>query len=50
MSRKSGNETEQKIKHLPGLLLATFLKSLDGTRVFEYVQRESLEHFQAALG
>jgi heme-degrading monooxygenase HmoA len=43
------NETEQKIKHLPGFLSATFLKSLDGTRVFEYVQWESLEHFQAAL-
>ena len=43
------NETEQKIKHLPGFVSAAFLKSLDGTRVFEYVQWESLEHFQEAL-
>ena len=43
------SETEQVIKHLPGFLSATLLKSLDRTRVFEYVQWESLEHFQAAL-
>lgn len=43
------NETEQKIKHLPGFVSAAFLKSLDGTRVFEYVQWKSLEYFQAAL-
>ena len=43
------NDTEHSLKHCPGFISATFLKSIDGTQMFEYVQWESLEHFQAVL-
>lgn len=43
------NDTEHTLKYCPGFISAAFLESLDGTQLFEYVQWESLEHFQAVL-
>ena len=43
------NDTEHSLKHCSGFISAAFLKSIDGTQMFEYVQWESLKHFQAVL-
>lgn len=42
-------EVEQAINSSPGLLSATFHRSFDGTRVFNYGQWESLEAFNTIL-
>lgn len=43
------HHTEERIKHMPGFVGCAFLKSLDGERVTEYVQWESVDHIQAAF-
>jgi len=39
--------TEEVIRHLPGFISANLHRSLDGTKVINYAQWESLEAFAA---
>ena len=41
--------TEEVMQNLPGFVSANFHKSLDGTRVTNYAQWESIEAFKAML-
>jgi quinol monooxygenase YgiN len=41
--------TEQVMRHLPGFVSANLHRGLDGTRVANYAQWESREHFEAML-
>jgi quinol monooxygenase YgiN len=41
--------TEEVMGGLPGFVSANFHKSLDGTRVVNYAQWQSREHFEAML-
>ncbi|MFJ6567455.1 antibiotic biosynthesis monooxygenase family protein [Streptomyces sp. NPDC091292] len=41
--------TEETMKHQPGFVRASFHASLDGERVVNYAQWESVEHFRAML-
>ena len=41
--------TEQTMRHLPGYVSANFHRSLDGTKVVNYAQWRSREHFEAML-
>jgi len=41
--------TDATLRHLPGFVSANFHKSLDGTRVANYAQWETKEHFDAIL-
>lgn len=41
--------TEQTMRHVPGFLTANIHVSTDGTRVVNYAQWESAEHFQSML-
>jgi heme-degrading monooxygenase HmoA len=43
------DDTEDKIRHMPGFVGAAFLKSLDGERVTEYIQWRSEEHLREAM-
>ncbi|HEY9780475.1 MAG TPA: antibiotic biosynthesis monooxygenase [Leptolyngbyaceae cyanobacterium] len=49
MVRRTSAELERAIANSPGLLSATFHRSLDGTRMFNYGQWESKEAFEAIL-
>jgi quinol monooxygenase YgiN len=49
MVRRTSAELERAMSNLPGLLSATFHRSLDGTRMFNYGQWESKEAFEAIL-
>ncbi|MBD3886852.1 antibiotic biosynthesis monooxygenase [Phormidium tenue FACHB-886] len=49
MIRRTSAELERAISTSPGLLSATFHRSLDGTRMFNYGQWESKEAFEAIL-
>ena len=42
--------TDETMRHLPGFISANIHKSSDGTRVVNYAQWQSREHFQAMLG
>jgi quinol monooxygenase YgiN len=42
--------TEQTISRLPGFVSTSIHKSLDGTRIVNYAQWESRQHFEAMLG
>lgn len=42
-------DTEERIKHMPGFVGCAILKSLDGERITEHVQWESVDHIQAAF-
>ncbi|HEX5752559.1 MAG TPA: antibiotic biosynthesis monooxygenase family protein [Archangium sp.] len=41
--------TEEVMRHLPGFISANLHRSLDGTRVTNYAQWASREHFEAML-
>ena len=41
--------TEQTMRYVPGFISANLHVSADGTRVVNYAQWESAEHFQAML-
>jgi heme-degrading monooxygenase HmoA len=41
--------TEQVMRHLPGFISANLHRGLDGTRVANYAQWASREHFEAML-
>lgn len=41
--------TEQTMQHLPGFVSANIHASTDGTRVINYAQWKSREHFEAML-
>jgi quinol monooxygenase YgiN len=41
--------TEKVMRHLPGFVSANIHKSFDGTRVANYAQWKSREHFEAML-
>jgi quinol monooxygenase YgiN len=49
MIRRTSAELERAMSNSPGLLSATFHRSLDGTRMFNYGQWESKEAFEAIL-
>ena len=49
MVRRTSAELERAMNNSPGLLSATFHRSLDGTRMFNYGQWESQEAFEAIL-
>jgi len=49
MVRRTSIELERAMSNSPGLLSATFHRSLDGTRMFNYGQWESKEAFEAIL-
>ena len=49
MVRRTSAELERAMSNSPGLLSATFHRSLDGTRMFNYGQWESKEAFEAIL-
>ena len=42
--------TEDVMRHRPGFVFANIHRSLDGTRVANYAQWESMEAFQATMG
>ncbi len=41
--------TEEVMRHLPGFISANLHRSMDGTRVANYAQWASREHFEAML-
>ena len=41
--------TEEVMRHLPGFISANMHRGLEGTRVTNYAQWESREHFEAML-
>lgn len=41
--------TEETMQHIPGFVSANIHKSLDGKKVVNYAQWESVEHFQNML-
>ncbi len=43
------DDTEDKIRHMPGFVGVAFLKSLNGERVTEYTQWKSEEHLREAM-
>ena len=49
MVRRTSAELERAMSNSPGLLSATFHRSLDGTRMFNYGQWESKEAFEVIL-
>lgn len=49
MVKRTSAELERAMKNSPGLLSATFHRSLDGTRMFNYGQWESKKAFEAIL-
>ncbi len=49
MVKRTSVEIERAMNSSPGLLSATFHRSLDGTRMFNYGQWESKEAFEAIL-
>ncbi|MDV2993048.1 MAG: hypothetical protein N4J56_002702 [Chroococcidiopsis sp. SAG 2025] len=49
MMRRASSELNRAINNSPGLISATFHRSLDGTRVFNYGQWENQEAFEAIL-
>ncbi len=49
MVRRTSAELERAMSNSPGLLSATFHRSLDGTRMFNYGQWDSKEAFEAIL-
>ena len=49
MIRRTSAELERAMDNSPGLLSATFHRSLDGTRMFNYGQWENKEAFEAIL-
>lgn len=49
MIRRASAEIERAMKHSPGLISATFHRSLDGTRMFNYGQWQSQEAFESIL-
>jgi quinol monooxygenase YgiN len=49
MVKRTSAELERAMSNSPGLLSATFHRSLDGTRMFNYGQWESKEAFEAIL-
>ena len=49
MIKRTSAEIEQAMSNAPGLLSATFHRSLDGTRMFNYGQWKSKEAFEAIL-
>jgi quinol monooxygenase YgiN len=49
MIKRTSAELERAMSNSPGLLSATFHRSLDGTRMFNYGQWENREAFEAIL-
>ncbi|KST68959.1 antibiotic biosynthesis monooxygenase family protein [Mastigocoleus testarum] len=49
MVKRTSSELERAMSSSPGLLSATFHRSLDGNRMFNYGQWESKEAFEAIL-
>ncbi|MFL9458937.1 antibiotic biosynthesis monooxygenase [Tolypothrix bouteillei VB521301_2] len=49
MVKRTTTELDRAMSHSPGLISATFHRSLDGTRMFNYGQWESKEAFEAIL-
>lgn len=49
MIRRASAEIDRAMKHSPGLVSATFHRSLDGTRMFNYGQWQSQEAFESIL-
>ncbi|MBD2307888.1 antibiotic biosynthesis monooxygenase [Chroococcidiopsis sp. FACHB-1243] len=49
MVKRASSELDRAMNNSPGLISATFHRSLDGTRVFNYGQWESQEAFEAIL-
>ncbi|OWY66084.1 hypothetical protein B7486_38535 [cyanobacterium TDX16] len=49
MVKRASAELNRAMNNSPGLISATFHRSLDGTRVFNYGQWESQEAFEAIL-
>jgi quinol monooxygenase YgiN len=49
MVKRTTAELDRAINNSPGLISATFHRSLDGTRMFNYGQWESKEAFEAIL-
>ncbi|SRR5579883_3349452 len=49
MVKRTTTEVDQAMNNSPGLISATFHRSLDGTRMFNYGQWESKEAFDAIL-
>lgn len=49
MVKRTTAEVERAMNDAPGLISATFHRSLDGTRMFNYGQWESKEAFEAIL-
>lgn len=49
MVKRTTAELDRAMKDTPGLISATFHRSLDGTRMFNYGQWESKEAFEAIL-
>ncbi|PSB40080.1 antibiotic biosynthesis monooxygenase family protein [Chamaesiphon polymorphus] len=49
MLRRTTAELDRAMSNSPGLISATFHRSLDGTRMFNYGQWESQEAFEAIL-
>lgn len=49
MVKRTKTELDQAMSNSPGLISATFHRSLDGTRMFNYGQWESKEAFEAIL-
>ncbi len=49
MVKRTTAEVDRAMSHSPGLISATFHRSLDGTRMFNYGQWESKEAFEAIL-
>src|SRR5262249_60409449 len=43
----ASGRTESFIRHLPGFVSASWHRNRDGTRVAEYIQWRSRDHFQA---
>lgn len=49
MVKRTTTEVKRAMEQSPGLISATFHRSLDGTRMFNYGQWESQEAFEAIL-
>lgn len=49
MIKRTSTEIERAINNSPGLISATFHRSFDGTRMFNYGQWESQKAFEAIL-
>ncbi|MBD1852164.1 antibiotic biosynthesis monooxygenase [Cyanobacteria bacterium FACHB-502] len=49
MVKRTTDELERAMSNSSGLISATFHRSLDGTRMFNYGQWESKEAFEAIL-